>query len=80
MGYFLIDVTPKQLQLARKILGLTQESVCEDIKISVPSYRAIESGKSDPKLSNFRKAVHYYSNNNIIFCKDGNNVKIEYCP
>ena len=74
MSYYLINVTPEQLQLARNILKLTQQDVCKEIKISIPSYRAIEAGQSDPKLSNFKKIVTFYTERNIQFNIDGINV------
>ena len=50
----------KNLTLARKLLGLSQERVAFDTGISQTHLSNIENGKKDPRLSTVMKLVEEY--------------------
>ena len=63
----LVDITHWQLLKARKMLGVTQIEVAKATSLSHSSYVGIETGKTDPKLSNYRKVVKFYIDSGVIF-------------
>lgn len=69
---YIIDVNTHQLLMARKLLSLSQKDVALSVGMSINNYLALEQGKSDPRLSNFKKAVNFFVERNIIFHVDGN--------
>lgn len=50
----------KQLTLARKLLGLSQERVAFDTGVSKVTISNIETGKCDPQLSTVKKLADRY--------------------
>lgn len=65
------DITIEQIRVARTILKHSQDKVAKSIGISGASYSAIETCKSDPKLSTFRSIVKFFIKEGIVFKNDG---------
>jgi len=70
--FLIVKITPFQISIARKLLGLKQNTLAQELDISLSNYNGIEIGKVDPKLSTYSKIIDYFIVKGIIFHSDGN--------